>query len=136
MNPATATAPEPSPQGEEAEPQRPGLQLVSGVDDIEVPEGTVAEAPFTYKIHVGLAEFISKLPSTFTERQPSLQEIIEYSQNSDWTTEQWKRIWHLLRVIVLCIPLGLAAVALRVLAQKPSRPLIALVLLLMLDYAL
>lgn len=131
-NAAAATVPENEDQAVEAE--RPELRLVSGVDDLEVPEGTSSQAPITYRIHEGLAQGLSRLPGVWSERQPALAEIVEYSLNGDWTVSQAKRTWHLIGVILLCLPAGLFGVALTYLSRKPSRVLIVLIALLLLGY--
>ncbi|MER7015304.1 hypothetical protein ABT324_28055 [Saccharopolyspora sp. NPDC000359] len=133
---AAAAATAPDPEDQQAVPERPELRLISGVDDLEVPEGTEAQPPLPYRIHAGLAEALTKLPGMWSQRQPALAEIVEYSLHGDWTANSKWRSAHLLGVILLCLPAGLLAVALIHLSRKPSRVLIALAVLLILGYAL
>lgn len=132
---ASSAVPAPEQQ-DQADHQRPDLRLVDGLDDIDVPEDIQPQAPLTYRMHAGLAQALSQLPGVWSERQPALSEIVEYSQHGDWTTSSGRRSWHLIGVIVLCLPLGLLAVALTHLSRKPGRVLILLAALLLLGYAL
>lgn len=133
---ATADTNEPETPDAAGKPTRPALHLVSGVDDLDIPEDTQPEAPLTYRIHSGLAQGLGSLPGVWSQRQPALSEIVEYSVNGDWTIHPARRTLHLLGVILLCLPAGLLAIALAALARKPSRMLILLAALLILGYAL
>lgn len=132
---ANSAVPTPEPQ-EQADLQRPDLRLVDGLDDIEVPEDIQPQAPLTYRVHAGLAQALSQLPGVWSERQPALSEVVEYSIEGDWTVHPRRRSAHLIGVIVLCLPLGLLAVALTHLSRKPGRVLILLAALFLLGYAL
>lgn len=133
---AAAAAPDEGTAQPQAAPERPELRLISGIDDLEVPEGTEPSPPLTYRIHAGLAEALTKLPGVWSQRQPALSEVVEYSLHGDWTADSKWRTAHLVGVILLCLPAGLLAVALIALSRKPSRVLIALAVLLILGYAL
>ena len=132
---ANSAVPVPEQQ-DQADHQRPDLRLVDGLNDIEVPAETEPQAPLTYRLHAGLAQALSQLPGVWSERQPALSEVVEYSIEGDWTVHPRRRSAHLIGVIVLCLPLGIAAVVLGWLAKKPSRVLIVLAALLLLGYAL
>lgn len=134
---SSANSAVPAPEQQDpADHQRPDLRLVDGLDDIDVPDDIQPQAPLTYRVHAGLAQALSQLPGVWSERQPALSEVVEYSIEGDWTAYPRRRGAHLIGVIVLCLPLGIASVVLGWLAKKPSRVLIVLAALLLLGYAL
>lgn len=131
----------PAPLNEEEhteteEPQRPALRLVSGVDDIEVPEGVEPGAPLAYRINSQVTALAEKLPGVWSKRLPSFAEVAEHVRDGDWTLSNAARTANLLGFLLLCLPMGLFGAFLVWLSRRPPRAAVAVIFALVLAYAL
>lgn len=124
---------------EQPPPSRPELHVIHTDELPDVPDDVQPEAPWLYRVHESIAVAATKLPSVWSERQPSFAERVAYSREGDWTATEpeksAKRAAHLILTLLCLIP-GAAGALLLSASSKPSRMGIVLAALVLAGYVI